>query len=57
MKLQFFAFVASILQPHLVIFQTNSSIIPFMFSELENIFNQLLKLVFRKDITDQAGAI
>ena len=28
-----------------------------MFSELEKIFNQLLRLVFRKDAIDQAGAI
>ena len=57
MKLQFFAFVVSIFQPYLVIFQTNSPMIPFMFSELEKIFNQLLRLVFKKDAIDQAGVI
>ena len=57
MKLQFFAFVVSIFQPYLVIFQTNSPMIPFMFSELEKIFNQLLRLVFRKDAIDQTDAI
>ena len=57
MKLQFFAFVVSIFQPYLVIFQTNSPMIPFIFSELGQIFNQLLRLVFRKDAIDQAGAI
>ena len=30
---------------------------PFMFSELEKIYNQLLRLVFRKDVIDQAGTI
>ena len=56
-KLQFFAFVASIFQPYLVIFQTNSPVIPFMFSELEKIFKQLIRLVFRKDAIDQASTI
>ena len=56
-KLHFFAFVTSIFQPYVVIFQTNSPMIPFMFSELEKIFNQLLRLVFRKDVIDHAGAI
>ena len=31
--------------------------IPFMFSQLEEIFNQLIRLVFRKDAIDQAGTI
>ena len=30
---------------------------PFMFSELKKIFNQLLRLVFRKDAIDQVGKI
>ena len=38
-KLQFIAFVTSIFQPYLVIFQANSPLIPFMFSGLEKIFN------------------
>ena len=53
----FFAFVASIFQPYLVILQTNSPMIPFMFSELEKIFNQLIRLVFMKDAIDQASTI
>ena len=56
-KLQFFAFVASIFQPYFVIFQTNSPMIPFMFSQLEEIFNQLIRLVFRKGAIDQADTI
>lgn len=46
-KLQFFAFVAGIFEPYLVIFQTNSPMLPFMFSELEKLFNQLLRLVIK----------
>ena len=56
-KLQFFAFVASIFQPYVLIFQTNSPMIPFMFSELEKILNQLIRLVFRKGAIDQASTV
>ena len=49
-KLQFFAFVASIVQPYLTIFKTSKL-------ELEKIFNQLIRLVFRKDAIDQTSAI
>ena len=56
-KLHFFAFVASIFQPYLVVLRTNLPTIPFMFSELEKIFNQLLRLVFREDAIDQTGII
>ena len=56
-KLQFFAFVPSIFQPSLLIFQINSPMISFMFGGLEKIFNQLLRLIFRKDAIDQTGAI
>ena len=47
-KLQFFAFVASIFQPYFVIFQTNSPMIPYVFRELEKIFNQLIRLYVGK---------
>ena len=40
-----------------MIFQTKSPMTPFMFSELKKIFNQLLRLVFRKDAIDQVGKI
>ena len=56
-KLHFFAFVASIFQPYLVVLRTNLPPIPFMFSELEKIFNQLLRLVFREDAIDQIGTV
>ena len=56
-KLHFFAFVATIFQPYLVVLRTNLPTIPFMFSELEKIFNQLLRLVFREDAIDQTGII
>ena len=56
-KLEFFAFAASIFQHYVVVFLTNSPMIPFIFSELEKTFSQLIRLVFRKDVYDQASTI
>ena len=48
LKLQFFAFVAGIFDPYLVTFQTDAPMLPFMFSELEKIFNRLILLIFKQ---------
>ena len=48
-KLQFFAFVAGIFEPYLVMFQTDAPMLPFMFSELEKIFSRLMRLIFKKE--------
>ena len=42
MKLQLFAFLASILEPDITVFQTNNPMVPFMRDNLEQILNQLL---------------
>ena len=49
LKLQFFAFFAGILEPYLVIFQTDAPMLPFMFSELEKIFSRLIRLIFKQE--------
>ena len=41
-KLQFFVFVGTIFEPYLSIFQTDAPMIPFIFTELENVYNNLL---------------
>ena len=48
-KLQFFAFVAGIFEPYLVMFQTDAPVLPFMFSKLEKIFNRLMRLIFKQE--------
>ena len=48
-KLQFFAFIAGIFEPYLVIFQTDMPMVPFMFAELKKIFDKLHRLVFRQE--------
>ena len=56
-KLQFFVFVATIFEPYLSIFQTGSPVISFMFTELENIYNKLLRLVLRQSCLEKTTSI
>ena len=51
-KLHFFAFTAGILKPYLVIFQTDSPLIPFLFDELSKILNRLVGLVYKKEVAE-----
>ena len=53
-KLQFFVFVTTIFEPYLSIFQADAPLVPFMFTELENIYNKLLRLVFRQSSLEKA---
>ena len=52
-KLRFFHFLASIMQPYLVMFQTDAPMVAFMFDELSTIIYRLLWLVYRKSKLDQ----
>ena len=56
-KLQFFVFVAPIFEPYLSIFQTDASMTLFMFTELENIHNKLLRLVFRQSFLEKTTSV
>ena len=48
-KFQFFAFVTGIFEPYLVMFQTDWPMVPFMFAELEKIFDKLNRLIFSQE--------
>ena len=52
-KFQFFSFIAGILKPYLVIFQSDSPLLPFMFDELSLILYRLVRLIFKKKEVDQ----
>ena len=52
-KFHFVRFMASILQPYLVMFQTDAPMVPFMFDELSSILCRLLRSVYRKSKLDQ----
>ena len=54
-KLQFFASIASIFEPYLTLFQTDSSMIPFMYEQLEDIYDKLLSKVFRTDVLQKTS--
>lgn len=52
-KFHFFSFVAGILKPYLVVFQSDNPLVPFMFDELSQILYRLLGLVFKKSKIDR----
>ena len=52
-KFHFFSFLARILEPYLIMFQTEMPMIPFMFDELAKILYQLLALIYRKKKLDE----
>ena len=56
-KLPFFVFVATIFEPYLSIFQTDAPMIPFMFTELENIYSKLLRLLLRQSCLEKTTFI
>ena len=47
-KLHFFAFIASILKPFLVLFQTDNPMLPFMYDELSKVSRHLIALKYKK---------
>ena len=53
-KLHFLLFVEGIFEPYLTRFETDASMVPFMFDELSAIFKTLLGLIFKKDAIDNA---
>ena len=52
-KLEFFSFIAKILKPYLVIFQSDDPLVPFMFYELSLVLYRLLRLLFKKKKIDK----
>ena len=53
-KFHFFSFIAGILKPYLVIFQSDSPLLPFMFDEISIILYRLVRLVYKKKDVDDA---
>ena len=56
-KLHFFAFIATILKPFLVLFQTDNPMLPFMYNELYNVSKRLIALMYKKEKIDEAKAV
>ena len=56
-KLHFFAFVASILKPFLVLFQTDNPVLPFMYGKLSRVSKRLIALMYKKEKIDEAQIV
>ena len=53
-KFNFFAFIAAILKPFLVLFQNDKLILTFMYHELSKVLTRLLGLIFKKKNLEKA---
>ena len=56
-KLHFFAFIASILKPFLVLFQTGNPMLPFMYDKLSKVWKCLTALMYEKEKNDEAKTL
>ena len=56
-KFQFFSFIAGILKPYLVVFQSDDPLLPFMFDELTLILYRLVSLIFKKEKVDACNKL
>ena len=55
LKFEVFSFVASILEPYLLAYQTDKPIIPFMCSDLERPLQNILNLFVKQEVIDKCS--
>ena len=53
LKLYYFSFTASLMEPYLLAYQTHKPMIPFMCNDLENLSKNLLKLFIKPEVIDK----
>ena len=53
LKLYYFSFTASLMEPYLLAYQTDQPMIPFMCNDLENLSKNLLKLFIKPEVIDK----
>ena len=53
LKLYFFSFIASLMEPYLRAYQTDKPMIPFMCNDLEKLSKNLLKLFIKPEVIDK----
>ena len=51
-KLQFFTYVASVLEPFLRLYQTDAPMIPFMYFDIKNLVTNILKLFVKLEVIE-----
>ena len=49
-KLSFFSFIAGILQPFLITYQTDDPMVPYLYNDLFNIIKKVMSLIVKPDI-------
>ncbi|XP_047140612.1 uncharacterized protein LOC124815840 [Hydra vulgaris] len=54
LKFEVFSFVASILEPYLLAYQTDKPMIPFMYSDLEKLLRTILSLFVKQNVIDNS---
>ena len=53
-KLEFFDYIAGILQPFLKSYQSDDPVLPFLYFDLKSLVSSLLKLFIKPDLISQA---
>ena len=53
LKLDFFSFIASLMEPYLRAYLTDKPMIPFMCNDLEKLSKNLLKLFIKPEVIDK----
>lgn len=56
-KLHFYAFIAGILKPFLVLFETDNPMLPFMYDELYEISKRLIVMMYKKEKIVEAKTV
>ena len=56
LKLEFFSFIAGLLEPYLLAYQTDSPMIPFMYEDLQKLVTNLLKLFVKSSIIESCAS-
>ena len=51
-KLSFFSYLAGILQPFLVQYQTDNPMLPFMYNDLTGLISKIMRIVIKSEIID-----
>ena len=52
-KLHFFAYVANLVEPFLVKYQTDNPMIPFLYFDLKEIIIKLLEIIVKPDVLEK----
>ena len=55
-KLEFFIFFANQFQPFFVAYQTDNSVVPFLYQDLFKLFRKIIQLIIKQDLLRKCGS-